>query len=209
MWGIRKSAKPETQLQTNRLQCFGLGCQQHPVAEQPTACSQRFLCLSPGYFRMIVLLREMRQNYKRCTIIIVVSKEIRESYVGKMPDPAHDALLDRPRVRSHTQHLQIVVRLHHQHVAPAQVIAYAQRDVPEIGGDSNLDAFCTKREPHRISGIVRNREWLHRDIAYLKCVSRLETLESFQPRFHPVFIAHGASPRLVRRSRHENWNAQP
>src|SRR5215467_2309985 len=150
----------------------------------------------------------MRQNYKRCTIIIVVSKEIRESHIRKVSHPAHHSLLYRPGIRSHPQHLQIVIRFHHQHVATAQVIANAQRYISEVGGDSNLDSFRAEREPHWVGGVVRNGERLHRDIAHLKCMSRLEALEPFQLRSYPVLIPHGACPCLLRRSRHENRNAQ-
>jgi hypothetical protein len=54
--GLRNQPNTLSPLQPNRLQCFGLGRQNHAIREQPASRCQRFLRLPPGYFRMIVLL---------------------------------------------------------------------------------------------------------------------------------------------------------
>ena len=161
--------------------------------KQPASRGQRSFCLSPGDFRMIVLLRQMRQHYKRCTIIIVASKEIREGHIGQVPYPAHYPLFYRPRIRPHPQHLQVVIRLHDQHIAAAQMIAHADRNVSQIGRNPDLDAFRAKRESHRIRRIMRNGERLDRDVAHLKAVPGFEALELFQ--------LAGASPFSSRSAR--------
>src|SRR5215831_2445814 len=150
----------------------------------------------------------MRQYYKRCTIIIVAGEEIREGDIGEVPNPAHYPLLYRPRIGSHPQHLQIVIRFHDQHVAAAQVILHTERNVTEISGQSDFDSLGTKRETYRIGSVMRNREWLYCDVSDLKSVSRFEALEFFKLRFHPILIAHRALPRLIRGPGHEHRDMQ-
>ena len=95
-------------------------------------------------------------------------KEFSERLVREMPHPAHDPLLHRPWIRPHPQHFQIVIRFHHQHIAPSQMVAHAGRHVAEVGGNRNLRAFGAESEAHRIGGVVRNGERCHRDIGDLK-----------------------------------------
>jgi hypothetical protein len=49
--------------------------------EQATPRRECFFRFSPGNLWVIVLLREMRQNYKGCTIIIVAGEKIREGLI--------------------------------------------------------------------------------------------------------------------------------
>ena len=63
------------------------------------------------------------------------------------------------------QHFEIVIGFEQQHVRAAQMEADRIRQIAQIGGDRNLDAFGAERESHRIGGIVRNGEAGDVDIA--------------------------------------------
>jgi len=58
------------------------------------------------------------------------------------------------RDRSGTQHLDVVVRLHDQYAATAQVSVRSWH-VAEIGGEADFHAFGAESEAHRIGGVVR------------------------------------------------------
>src|SRR5216683_6183198 len=131
----------------------------------------------------------MCQHYKRCTIIIVVGEEIRESYVREMPDAAHHPLFDRPGIRPDPQHFEIVIRFHHQHVAAAQVITHADRQVSQVGGNADLAALNPKSEAHWISRVMRDGEGLYFDEANLELVAGFESLRLLQLRPLAFLIA--------------------
>src|SRR5438552_18080853 len=96
----------------------------------------------------------MCQHDKRCTIIIVVGEEIRESFIREMPDAAHHPLFDRPGIRPEPQHFEIVIRFHHQHVAAAQVITHADRHVSKVGGYTDLAAISPYSEANWNSRVM-------------------------------------------------------
>src|SRR2546425_13067528 len=110
----------------------------------------------------------MRQNNVCCSSIIIAGEEIRESFIGKVPHPAHNALLDGPGIRPAAQHFEIMIGLDYQQIAAAQVIANVRWEAPEMGGDAGLDAFLVEREYHGICRIVRERVWRDGDINNLK-----------------------------------------
>src|SRR5207245_6134871 len=97
----------------------------------------------------------MRQNNVCCSSIIIAREEIRESLIGKVPHPAHNALLDGPGIRPATQHFEILIGLDNQQIAAAQVIANVRWEAPEIGGDADLKACSTARESHGIGSMGR------------------------------------------------------
>src|SRR5712691_2406055 len=99
----------QRQLQLNWRQYFRLHRHQHPVLKQATPLGQRFFRFSPCYLWVIVLLREMRQHYKRCTIIIVPGKEIREFLVRQVPRGTSDPLFHRPWVGPRSQQLNAMI----------------------------------------------------------------------------------------------------
>src|SRR5207249_6636498 len=100
----------------------------------------------------------MRQNNVCCSSIIIAREEIRGSLIGKVPHPAHNALLDGPGIRPATQHFEIMIGLDNQQIAAAQVIAYVRWEAPGIGGDADANTFRTERESHGIGSIVRDGE---------------------------------------------------
>ena len=157
---------------------------------------------------MIVLLREMCEDHKRCFIIIVVGKEICEGLVREMTHPAHHPLLHRPGIRPATQHLQVVIRFHDQHIAATQMIPHADRQVAEVGGNPYLNSIRTKGESHGIGGVMRNREGLHRNVANLKAVARLEFLQLVELWPLAFLIPHCTRPRLMGGASHEDRDVQ-
>src|SRR5947207_13021885 len=97
----------------------------------------------------------MRQNNVCCSSIIIAREEIRESFIGKVPHPAHNALLDGPGIRPATQHFEIMIGLDNQQIAAAQLIANVRWEAPEIGGDADLAAFRPERESYGFGSIER------------------------------------------------------
>src|SRR6266567_1373891 len=97
-----------------------------------------------------------------------------------MADAAHDTLFHRPRIRAAAEQLQVVVRLDHQHMAAAHVIAHAGRHVSQIGADADLDALTAEGEADGIDGIVSNGERHYRDVADLEGAAGGEELETFE-----------------------------
>src|SRR5207237_8794275 len=110
----------------------------------------------------------MRQNNVCCSSIIIAGEEIRESFIGKVPHPAHNALLDGPGIRPAAQHFEIMIGLDYQQIAAAQVIANVRWEVPEIGGVADLDAFRVARESYGIGSLLGDGEERDGDMTNLK-----------------------------------------
>src|SRR5207245_5859413 len=127
---------------------------------------------------------------------------------GKMPYPAHNALLDGPGVGPAAQHFEIMIGLDYQQIAAAQVITNVRWEVPEIGGDADLDAFRAERESHGIGSIVRDGEGCDGDITNLKAAAGEERFELRDFGLLAGFLAHRAHPGLVRGSGHEDGDAE-
>src|SRR5438105_8522652 len=106
-----------------------------------------------------------------------------------MPHPAHHPLLDRPGIRTTTEHLQIVIRFQQQHMAALQVVHDAQRHVAEIGDRADFYAFSSKGEANRISSIVRNSERSDSDVADMEAVAGRKTFQLFNLWTAAVLIA--------------------
>src|SRR5437879_6350612 len=113
----------------------------------------------------------MRENTVCCSSIIIACRGIRNTFIRKVPPPAHNALLDGPGIRPAAQHFEIMIGLDYQQIAAAQVIANVRWEVPEVGGDADLDAFRAERESHGIGSIVRDGEGRDGDITNLKARS--------------------------------------
>jgi hypothetical protein len=97
---------------------FGLdtGLGHYQPREQSTS-PERLEGLPPHQLRMIVVFADMPENEGRDTTIQVTTNEIRGDLIREMTPPAHDSLLDGPRIWTDPQHLEIVIRLEYQHVA--------------------------------------------------------------------------------------------
>src|SRR5579862_5516737 len=110
---------------------------------------------------------------------------------------AHYTLFNRPGVRSRTQHFDVVIRLHHQHVAPAEMVAHTHRHIPEVGGEAYLDSFRPESEAYWIRRVVWNCKWRDFDIADSKTATRGKMLRLRQLRNFAFLIAHGTIPGVV------------
>src|SRR5438034_10845826 len=97
----------------------------------------------------------MRQNNVCCSSIIIAREEIRESLMGKVPHPAHNALLDGPGIRPATPHFEIMIGLDYQQIAAAQGIANGRWEEAESEGDADLDASRAGGEAHGMASSGR------------------------------------------------------
>jgi hypothetical protein len=114
---------------------------------------------------MIVLRTQVSEDERRGAGVEIVSNEGAGHFVRQVPVASHNALLDGPRVGTHFQHLQIVVRFEQQDVGAAQMKAHRIGHVAEIGGDRNLDSLGAKGEAYRVLSVMRNGEAGDVDIA--------------------------------------------
>src|SRR5580704_390295 len=100
-----------------------------------------------------------------------------------MASAAHHALLDVPRVGTHLQHFEIVVRFKNQTIGITQMMFHELGQITEIGGHSYFAAIRTEREAQGICGVVRNREGRDFDIAddeFLASANVLNARESLR-----------------------------
>ena len=175
---------------------------------QPRTAAERLFRHRPRDFGMVILFRQMGQNYVFGSPIIIASEEFGERVIGQMPHPAHHPLLHRPRIRPRTQHLHIVIRFHHQHAAAPQMVAHARRHVAEIGGKTDFDAFGAKGEAHRIGGVVRNGEGHDLDIAHAEAPAGGEVFGLRQLWNRTLLVAHRPAPGLMGRRSQEDRHIQ-
>src|SRR5215471_6640610 len=98
--GCNPSMTQPRSLQPNTFRRRILGSEQDPVLEQRALRTQRVLGGFTRNFRMVVLLRQVRQYYVRCALIIVFGEKLGERFIRQVADSAHDPLLHRPRVGS-------------------------------------------------------------------------------------------------------------
>src|SRR5271154_1205426 len=101
-----------------------------------------------------------------------------------------------------------MVRFQHQNVTAAQMITYAGRHIPQIGGHAHLDALAAKREAYGIGSVVWDGKWSHRDIADLKTSPRRKELNPLRIWKLSGRIPHRPRPRLVRSAGHEHRDSQ-
>ena len=138
---------------------------------------------------MIILLGQVRQYDVSCTSIIVPGEEICESFVGEMAHAAHHSLFYRPGVRTAAQHFEIVVGLEQHHVASAELVANAGRNVAKIGSNGDFHALSTEGKPNRIGGVISLNGSMPRHAAPLFRWPDLRRLR--------VFIGHGIANAYV------------
>ncbi len=115
-----------------------------------------------------------------------------------MPGAAHHALLDVPGVRTHFEHLDIVIGFEHDGIAIAQMVFHKFGHVAEIGDHGHLDATRAKREAQRIGGIVRNRKGRDFNIANAERAARLNEIDTREPLGMRLGKQCATSPRAWR-----------
>src|SRR5437870_13149170 len=85
---------------------------------------------------MVILLGKVSQHDVGRSSIMFAGEEFRDSFVGQVTDATHDPLFYRPGIGTAAQHFQIVIGLHHQHVAATQVVDHADRHVAKVRHDN-------------------------------------------------------------------------
>ncbi len=70
-----------------------------------------------------------------------------------------------------------MIRFEQQQIGAAQVVADGIRQIAQVGGDGDFDAFGAEREPDRIDGVMRNGKAGDVDIADGETGSSLEEFE--------------------------------
>lgn len=63
----------------------------------------------PNQFGMVIVLANMAEDHLIDGAIEIFRDELGSHFVREVPAAAHDALLDRPRVRPNAQHLNIMI----------------------------------------------------------------------------------------------------
>src|SRR2546423_12546907 len=125
-----------------------------------------------------------------------------------MADPAQDALLYRPGIRAGAKLLEIVIGFDDKDVASAEMVAHAAWHIAQVGGEAYLDSLCPKREPDRISGVVRNSKGLDFNITNLEASAGGKTFALRQCGNLALFVAHGPAPFAVSGFSQKNWHVQ-
>ena len=171
---------------------------------------ERFAGGAANQLRMIVVLADMTEHQCRDSGIEIVFNELGGDFVRQMAAAAHDALFNAPGVRPDAQHFQIVIRFEHQQIGAAQMHTQRICDVAQVGGDGNFDSLRSKREAHRIDGIVRDGETRNIEIADSKRAAGLKLFEhgSGLPPINETCRAVGEIDRKAR-FRTVDQNGQP
>jgi hypothetical protein len=138
--------------------------------EFPGTAAERFLGANARDVRRIVLLGKMREDQMLRARIkqFRVREKIADYRVRKMARAAHHALLDVPRIGTHLQHIEIVIRLQNQKIGFAQILFHKLGHVAEIGDDHYLDSVRAEAVTNRIGGVVGDGERSYFDVADFK-----------------------------------------
>src|ERR1041385_5024117 len=88
------------------------------------------------------------------------------------------------------------------------MIANADRNVPEIGGEADLDSLRVEGKADGVGGVVRDGEGHDLDIANVKAAAGRKNLEPGKLRRFSRRVADRAGPSLMRSAGHENWNIE-
>src|SRR6266404_5028524 len=110
-----------------------------------------------------------------------------------MAVPAEDSLFKTPwPMWTVLQHLDVVIRLQHQHVRGPDPLEHQSRRMTQVSKNANIPACRTQQEPHGILRIVWDTERVHRNISYFETCPRAK---------EPPFASgvHLALDRFLRR----------
>lgn len=137
---------------------------------------------------IIIFLRNVRENQIARAAIEAfgIGQIFADRVIRKMPGAGKHALLDNPRIRTHLQHFQIVIRFQYQTIGIAQMNFYQFRQVAEIGDDGHLRAVRAEGEAHRIGSIVGNRERVDINIANREMLSGVDGFDAAQAFFEAI-----------------------
>jgi len=179
------------------LRCDVKGAAKGKLSRAP---SQRFFSRNARYGRVVVLLGKMRENQMARSPVkhFAIRQKVTHCRVGQMTGPAHHALLDVPGIRTDLQHFEIVILLQNQEIGFAQMVFHEFGQIAKIGNDGNLDSIGFETVPHRVRGIMRNRERRHFDVTDFKFLAGMNVLHMID-RFLDALIFEHALNFAVRR----------
>src|SRR6266851_1761908 len=95
-----------------------------------------------------------------------------------MAGAAKDALLDHPGVRSHFQHVEVVIGFKDQAVRAAKMYFCKRRHVAEIRDDGELRAVGAKGERDGVGSVVGDGESVHVNVADGEVLSRVNLFDA-------------------------------
>jgi len=137
---------------------------------------ESFLSGEVNEIRIVVLLGNVRQDQVTRVPVkaIGIAKIFADRMIGKMAGAAQHALLDEPRVRSHFQHVQVMIGFKKQAISITKMHFNKLWQVAKIGDEGHFGAVATKRKADGIGRIVGNRESVNINIANGKALTYLD-----------------------------------
>ena len=144
--------------------------------------TQRFFGGKPREVRIVVFLRDVRQNQVAGPAVeaLGIGKKFAHGVIRKVASAGKDALLNDPRVWPNLQHVEIMIRFQNQAIGRSQVELHKFRHVAEVGADGNLGAVGAKSKSDRVGRVVRNGKSVNVDIADRKTLARLNGFDPAQ-----------------------------
>jgi len=76
----------------------------------PPAKAERLLGAEASDFRVIIVFAQVGEDEHLCGTIKIFRQEVGRGPIREVPMAAHHPLLDEPGIRSHFQHIQIMIR---------------------------------------------------------------------------------------------------
>ena len=98
-------------------------------------------------------------------------------FVGEMPVPAHDSLLQAPgAMRTIAEHLDIMIGFQNQNVRPADAIDDQSRGMTQIREKTDVSGGSAQEVTDRVLGIVRNGKGFDHHIAQIETRAGFEQM---------------------------------
>ena len=98
-----------------------------------------------------------------------------------MAGAAQHALLHHPWIRTHFEHIQIVIGFQDQAVRAAEMNFYQLRHVTEVGNDRHFRAIRTKRKPDGISRVMRYCKRVNFNVANAEMLPHANGFHAVEP----------------------------
>ena len=129
---------------------------------------------------IVIFQRKMREDkIARAGVkTFRIAKIFADGVIREMPGAAEDALLDDPRIRSHFEHVQIVIRFKQQTIGVAQMNFHKFGHVSKIGNNRHLGAIGAESEADGVGSVVRNLKCVDIDIANREVLAGLNGFNS-------------------------------
>lgn len=106
-----------------------------------------------------------------------IGEKFADHVVRKMAGAAHHALFDVPWVRTHFEHLEIMIRFENQEIGLAEMLFDEFGQIAEVGSDGDFRAIGAKGIADRVGGIVWNPEGINPEIADFEFVARMNVFD--------------------------------